>query len=348
MMKIAFLIPELVNCGPINVVLSIIKNLDRNKFSPVIISVRHGGNLEYETRVLEEFNLSIFYLCDYYSSFVGLDSIIKEHNIYCVHSHGYYPDKFLSKISGVRKISTIHCLFYSDYIKEYGLLKGGVAAFLHFNILKNGKFDYIVGCSNSVASYCKEKLKMNNVMNINNGVDQIKYCFSSRDEKNYFKSKYNLDDIYLFVYSGRFIRRKRVPELINFFLSTTPDNCYLYLLGDGPEKLECEEKFASKRIKFIGQVNNPEDYYKMADFIISNSSAEGYPMSIIEAVSCGCYAFLSNISSHDEFIINNPNSASYLNDLSFKDLSRMSTSPSDVESLSSSIMTSKYELLYSK
>ena len=32
------------------------------------------------------------------------------------------------------------------------------------------------------------------------------------------------------------------------------------------------------------------------------SSAEGYPMSIIEAVSSGCYALLSNNNSHLEFI----------------------------------------------
>lgn len=346
MKKIAFLVPELVSSGPINVVLSIIKNLDRAKFFPVIISVRHSGSLEYESNLSMCFNIELFFLSEYSSAEFGLKSIIKENGISCVHSHGYYPDKFLSKVGGVRKISTIHCMLYSDYIKEYGLLKGSVAAFSHFYNLKKGGFDYIVGCSSAVASYCKRFIHKNNIISINNGVDQVKYCFLSDREKDYLKYASGLEGKFLFIYSGRFIRRKKVPELIEFFLKNTPDSCYLYLLGDGPERLDCEARFSSNRIKFLGQIMNPEEYYKMADFIVSNSSAEGYPMSIIEAVSCGCYAFLSNIPPHDEFIINNPNSASYLSEISLKDFSEIKVSHFDVENLSARIMTNKYSYLY--
>ncbi|HHB1599825.1 TPA: glycosyltransferase, partial [Acinetobacter baumannii] len=115
-------------------------------------------------------------------------------------------------------------------------------------------------------------------------------------------------DVYkrIYIYAGRLIRRKRVPELIDLFLIKAQHDDLLIILGDGEELDKCKERAAQGNIKLIGNVDNPEFYYQISDFVISNSSAEGYPMSIIEAVSCGCFAFLSDIEPHREFVSNNP------------------------------------------
>ncbi|HFF4737839.1 TPA: glycosyltransferase family 4 protein, partial [Acinetobacter baumannii] len=226
-----------------------------------------------------------------------------------IHSHGFYPDKLVSKLDcNIKKITTVHCMFYKDYIKEYGLFKGFIGALSHFRILNKGRFDTIVGCSLSVRSYCEKYL--NNKININyilNGVDQTRFYKLSASKRMELRKGLNFD-VYkrIYIYAGRLIRRKRVPELIDLFLIKAQHDDLLIILGDGEELDKCKERAAQGNIKLIGNVDNPEFYYQISDFVISNSSAEGYPMSIIEAVSCGCFAFLSDIEPHREFVSNNP------------------------------------------
>lgn len=346
MCNLAFLVPEIVNCGPLNVVLNIIKFLDFDRVSPILISQRKNSDTIYLSEFSLLLNDKIFYLEDYETEKQGLDSIILGNNINVIHSHGYYPDKLLVAIPNVRKISTLHSMFYRDYPKEYGFLKGYIGAFLHFNVLKKNYFDYIVGCSDSVTKYCNKIMNLSNIMTINNGVDQNKFFILSDVEKLENRKSLGFLNEKIFIYAGRFIRRKKVPELIEFFIENAENNATLLLLGDGPEKEKCEKKYASDNIKFIGQVTNPEKYYQIADFVLSNSSAEGYPMSIIEAVSCGCYALLSNISPHKEFIQNNPNSAAFLHEVDFKKFNSNGIIQSTVLNLSAQLMADKYLAIY--
>lgn len=344
-MNIAFLVPSIKNCGPINVVLNIIKSKCFNHGSVFVFAINKSNETEYENIFYNMLEGNLKFLDDYSSPAVSLNKLLINYKIDLVHSHGYYPDKLVSKLKlNIYKISTVHCMFYKDYPKEYGYLKGVLGAFSHFNILRNGDFYQIVGCSDSVADYCK-KNNLKNVKSIHNGVDQSRFNIISRDDKNQRKKDFGLEGK-VFIYAGRFIRRKRVPELIEYFLSNATDDSMLLLLGDGPEKEQCLESYKSKRLKFIGQVDNPEWYYQLADFVISNSSAEGYPMSIIEAISCGCYALLSDIQPHKELIEDNPLCAKLLDEINFFDLSIPEINRKIVAKLSAENMALKYLKLY--
>ncbi|MFX6101297.1 glycosyltransferase family 4 protein [Acinetobacter baumannii] len=303
-MKVAYLVPSITNCGPINVVLNIINsNLPDVDF--YVFSLKKLNN-DYEEKFSKILNGNLFFLDNSVSFVENLKILLLTNSIDIIHSHGYYPDKILSKLeANVKKISTIHCMFYKDYPKEYGILKGFIGAFFHFFYLKNGNFDYIISCSNSVNDYVSSKVKKGNFFCINNGVDQRVFYPLSFYERENRKNNLKLSQYQkVFIYSGRLIRRKRVPELIEYFQENYDDSCVLLIIGDGPELQECKRKKRSKNIVFIGFVSNPEYYYQISDFILSFSSAEGYPMSIIEAVSCGCYAILSPIPPHIEFIKN--------------------------------------------
>ncbi len=346
--NICFLVPEITNCGPLNVVLNIVKCLDKELFSLTLISIRKSNDVKYQNVFSRHLSNEIFYLDDYTSNREGLEIILFNHKIQVIHSHGYYPDKLVAslEIDNLKKISTIHCMFYKDYPKEYGFFKGFLGAYLHTNLLKKSDFHHIVGCSNSVANYCKDNLKLSKVLGINNGVDPNKYFILPESEKLKIRLEMGLDGKNIFIFAGRFIRRKRVPELLDFFKMQSSENAVLLLLGDGPEKLKCEQNFFQDNIKFLGQVSNPEKYYQISDFVISNSEAEGYPMSIIEASSCGCYALLSNIPPHREFIENNPKCASFMNDVNLKIFNPPKFNKSTITNLSAKVMTAKYIEIY--
>ena len=342
-MKIAILLPEIYNCGPVNVALNLANFLfSCENVSLMIVSIRPLVDNETLDFFKKKSSLGVHTL-DGKDYLKELKKITSDFDV--IHSHGFFPDKLLSKLDGnIKKISTVHCMFYKDYPKEYGYLKGILGAFTHFHILRNGGFHHIIGCSDSVAEYCiKNNLK--NVESIHNGVDQSRFKILSIDDKKKRKLDFGFEGK-VFIYAGRFIRRKKVPELIEYFLKKSTDDSVLLLLGDGPEKEQCIASHKSKKLKFIGQVDNPEWYYQFADFVISNSSAEGYPMSIIEAISCGCYALLSDIHPHKELVENNPLCAKLLNEINFCDLTVAVINRELVTKLSAEHMALSYLKLY--
>ena len=71
------------------------------------------------------------------------------------------------------------------------------------------------------------------------------------------------------------------------------------MLGDGDLKDKCQ-KYDSSQIKILGFKDNPIDYMQASDVYTSNSGSEGFSISIIEALECGLYLLLSEITSHIE------------------------------------------------
>lgn len=343
---IALLVPAIENCGPLNVVLNILKCLDTSKVTPILVSLRDAGDEIYLQNFKHILGCNIYILENFDMPGAGLETIIKENNVSCIHAHGYYPDKIVCGLTNIKKISTIHCMFYKDYTKEYGYLKGLWGAYTHFNFLKSSKNGVIVGCSGSVADYCKSKMERKVIKTIHNGVDRERYSMLTEEKKLFQRRDMGINGETIYIYSGRFIRRKRVPELLEFFVKYAPKDAVLFLIGDGPEKKKCMEQYQNLNIRFIGQVDNPEYYYQISDYIISFSSAEGYPMSIIEAVSCGAYAFLSNIAPHNEFIENNPKCGEIISTNLFLNAPVDKITESYVFNLSAQVMADKYLKLY--
>ncbi|QOW51071.1 glycosyltransferase family 4 protein [Acinetobacter sp. YH12138] len=340
-MNIGFVVPEFYNCGPVNVVLSLSKYLKKNNHQIKLICLR-DSNLD-ENFLLQHkkiFSLGFFVLNksdDYINIFSDLD---------VVHSHGYYPDFFVKNLMFKgKKITTIHCMFFKDYMAQYGLIKGFLGSIAHFFCLYNSNFDHIVGCSKSIDNYIKRFLFRKSITYINNGVDHEVFYPLSKGRKKIIKKNMGFSlDSRIFVYSGKLIKRKRVPELIEFFNKTSLSNDILLILGDGDEMDLCKKKSIKNKNIFLGSVDNPQNYYQISDFVISNSSAEGYPMSIIEAVSCGCYAILSEIEPHLEFIENNNNRSCLIGRFEFN--SNILNSDLQFNSLSAQYMAEKYIKIY--
>lgn len=344
--KIAFLVPSIINCGPLNVVLNLVSNLDKDKFDIMLISLRKSTyeDNSYVNLFLKECVLGIRYLSKKSESLINLS---KELDI--IHSHGLYPDILLARLKNnkVKKVSTIHIMPFKDYPQEHGFIKGKMGAFLHIMVLNLYHFDAIVSCSESVRknlySYIYTENK-NRLFNVNNGVDQTKYYLVNSDIKSKLRKSYGFEEKNIFVFSGRLIPRKQVPKLIHLFKSLNLEDSRLLIVGDG-EEMEICKNIINEKISLIGYVKNPIDYYQLSDFVVSMANAEGYPMSILEAVSCGCYAFLSDIPPHKEFIELNPQSSDNIDNLTQNSLYRK-VNPYDLNNLSVMKMIESYTRIY--
>jgi len=69
-----------------------------------------------------------------------------------------------------------------------------------------------------------------------------------------------------------------------------------------------------------------------------------YPMSILEAVSCGCYAYLSDIPSHREFLSNNPSCGDLIENISENNI--LENRNTNFYNLSAQKMADEYTKIY--
>lgn len=298
MIKIAFVINYITNNGPSNVVLDIIRNLDRDQYNISLITLFEGNDDGIVTD-LRENGVRVF-PCKTLSRakcLLGQDrefqDIVQRENFDIIHSHGFIPDIISSRVkTAAKKITTLHNNMFEDYVQTYGKVKAKIFIKMHLDALK--KMDCCVGCSKSVYQVMRKYLR--NTTYIRNGIKpKIAKHTVTRKELNI------PEDAVVFVFSGGLSFRKNVQFLVQNFVQYHNKNEYLLLLGDGSERKACEQ-MADDHVKLLGFQDDPAAYYNISDIYASASRSEGFSISVLEALSCGLGLFLSDIPSHREVI----------------------------------------------
>ena len=93
---------------------------------------------------------------------------------------------------------------------------------------------------------------------------------------------------------GRLDRLKGFFELLGLFkqVKSNHPEWSLVIVGDGNEaaslKQSAEDLGIAQSVYFTGAVMDPYPYYRACEIFISLSELEGFPMALIEAMSCGC------------------------------------------------------------
>ena len=99
----------------------------------------------------------------------------------------------------------------------------------------------------------------------------------------------NKENIILYV--GRLtLTEKRVDRVISVWrqISAALPEWRLEILGDGPDRAKLEESAVGlPRVAFRG-FQSPAEYYAKAKILLLTSDFEGFPMTLIEAMSAGC------------------------------------------------------------
>lgn len=113
----------------------------------------------------------------------------------------------------------------------------------------------------------------------------------SEIEKEINSMKQNPDDL-VFLHVSRFNEIKNQSMLISVFnqLIRENNNVILIIVGMGFDFEEGEDLVAAagKGIYFLGEKTNVADYYHSADAFCLSSHFEGMPISVLEALACGC------------------------------------------------------------
>jgi len=131
------------------------------------------------------------------------------------------------------------------------------------------------------------------------------------------KSKLNQNK---FLIVSRLVRHKNIDIVIKSFTKLKKlhnINFHLDILGDGPEKLNLQNLIDSlemnNEIKLLGSKYDEElkKYYLNAKFFLQLSNYEGLPHTVLEAMSFGLVAIVSNVGGNNDIITNNLNGYIY-------------------------------------
>lgn len=305
--------------------IDILRHLDKNTFSPVVIIPSASSNLFKALLKLENVEVIAFkfiFLPEFinkrqflpiYSPFsvTRLANKIKSIRPDLVHANHIFAGKYAApaaKKAGIPCIITIRNVYYN---KPLNLHK-----FVDTRLVKNA--DHIVFNSNTGYEIFKKRTKANNVSVIRNGIELNEFRNQTIDIETIIK-QYNLPtDKKLIVTIGRLSFAKGQTVLIHALPKITakrPD-CHVVFVGsEDPgsgykkEMQHLAEKLnVLKNISWIEFTDNVSSLYKIAYItVLPSILGEGLPRVIIESMALGTPPIASNIAGTPELIKNNSN-----------------------------------------
>lgn len=299
MIKILYIVSTLQRTGPTNQLFYIIKYLDKDLFTPIILTLSDETSdskwKDFEKLNCQIYSLNISRIKGLFFAKRGINHYIHKIRPDIIQSHGVRADSLLASMRpAIPWVANARNYPFEDYVLKKGQLIGNILAIWHISVLK--KCPHVIACSKTIST----KLQNHdiNAYTIQNGVDQ--------NEINNKSLNPNLE-LYpkpTFITVGGLNKVKNpsfVIQAFNKYIDTHKGSGSLIILGDGPEKKKLIKLSSNNnKIFFLGERKNIVDYYLISDYFISSSLSEGLPNAVIEAVSFELPVILSDIPSHIE------------------------------------------------
>lgn len=370
MKNVLYIVSTLQVSGPTNIIYNIIKEIDRSKFTPIILclSSEGVGNIsaynEFQILNIEIHSLCLSRIQGFFLARSKIIEFCKNMNIDVIHLIGFRADILVqgNKFSKYLQISSVFSNFFDDYTLTNGYLVGRIMAHLHLFSIKS---KIMVSCSEYVQAEL-EKWVNNDFIIIKNSVSPDKFSIPSKEKRMANRKLLGIDaSQFVFIFVGVLIKRKDPLTTIKAFIESNAcknGTATLIVLGDGPLRNICENVcIDQKSVFFTGFTAETLTYLQASDYYISSSLSEGLPTSVVEALSCGLVPILTKIPPHVEItkyfdkwnylfeIRDNKKLTELIDKVICEDSARLSLkSRTIVETeLNSKIMSDQYQSLYS-
>lgn len=294
--KVIFIINSLKNGGPVNMLYTLVKYIDKERFEAMVVALKqcpkdseiNFAGIGCSTITLDSQK--------FLNTIVEVRKIVDAWKPDIVHSHGGVADIVNTKLKGSHKsFSTVHCDPYEDFIFKKGKVWGWVRATVFLHTLK--KIDYPIACSETVSQKIDSKRNVK-FDYIRNGIDLDRL----KIDKIITRKEFGIgqDEIVL-TFCGYLSKRKNVSFLINAMKLVDRSDIRLLVIGDGTE-FEMLKQLAANdnRVIMVGHSTCPAKYLKISDYYITSSLSEGLPLAVMEGMGCGLPAIISDIDSHQE------------------------------------------------
>lgn len=285
--------------------LSLVENLDKKRFEPVVLSFTPGPMVDQlklmgvETHVIyttRPFDLT---------KWKTVRQFIKSKQIDLVHAHGTRANSnvlWASKSLSIPVIYTVHgWSFHPDQKSLVRKLRIMGENYLVSRTALN------ISVSKSNQQSGKDVLSDFRSVVVNNGINQQK--FNPANQYNNIRHELNIpDDKLLVLFIARFTLHKQPLTLIHAFAKAVKENPELHLLmvGDGDQKEEAiqliEQLQLTKNITLEKFRQDVPQVLACADIFVLPSLWEGLPIGLLEAMAMGKTIIASNVDGTSEII----------------------------------------------
>lgn len=348
MKKVLFVVHTLQIGGAEKVLLNVLKNIDKRKYSITVFALVDDGILIEQLKKIKGINYKSGFKAYFKKARVNKNA--RFHRI-ASRLMGNIWKKYLKKIKNSSEI------LYKKFIKEkydveIAFLEGKVAKFvsysnnpnskkiawIHTDISKGvnyifkseqeeidcySKFDKIVCVSSDVKKCFVQKTGINDNVYIQpNPIDSNDILRKSKEN-----IEMDLNQNGLIVCTvGRLVKQKGYDRLLEAHKRLIDEkiNHSLCIIGEGTERLQLQEYIKNNKLEktvyLMGYCNNPYKYVKNADIFICASRVEGLSSALLEAtilekviVSTDCPGCRDILGDNNEnaLIVNNSTDGIY-------------------------------------
>ncbi|MDO4841095.1 MAG: glycosyltransferase family 4 protein [Phoenicibacter congonensis] len=301
-MRIAYVISTLDRCGPVNVLYDIISNLP-SQYETTIFTL---ANEPKSSRIndFRQIGCHVYCICNsrIKSMLVGSKLLSKALDSFrpdIVHAHGFRA-YLICRGLNYSTVATVHNCIYEDFLTSYGERQARWMTRKEIAALR--EFDALVACSASNAEFLKREYGLACEC-VHNGVDQNRFISLDANDRRNLRRELGIEPgRTLLVTTGGCSEWKGTLPLVSGFNSALADSnasAELHVFGQGPLFEECRG-MRLDNVYFHGFDPNVVPWLQAADLFVSASRSEGMPLAVLEALSCGCPALLSDIAPHRE------------------------------------------------
>jgi glycosyltransferase involved in cell wall biosynthesis len=285
--------------------LSLIENMDRSRFEPVVLSFTDGPMV---TR-LREMGIKTHIIHTErpfdFSKWSQVKELMRQEQVEVVHAHGTRACSnvmWASQSLGLPVIYTVHGWSFhpgqSPLVRQIRMMGEQYLT---------GRAAVNISVSASNRQTGTQHIRRFNSLVINNGIDRKKFN-PARSFKDIRQELGIPADAVLVVFIARFTSHKQPLTLIKAFRSALNDlpGVHLLLVGDGDQKEEAQAMVnkdgLNERIHFQPFRQDVPDVLAAADVFVLPSLWEGLPIGLLEAMAMGKAVIATDVDGTREVV----------------------------------------------
>ena len=174
--------------------------------------------------------------------------------------------------------------------------------------------DHFVAISNEIKRGLSNFVDENKIVRIPQGIDTRKFPKFDENHRRELKKSFGIDpESKVVLFLARISLRKGVDTLQKVWtqIHEKMPSAKLFIVGGGfSDLIEQLKNFSANvdnSVVLTGEIDDPAEFYQMSDVYFFPSRGEGLPTSLMEAMSSGLPAVVSNIGGNEDLIFDYEN-----------------------------------------